>query len=42
MLNDSDPIYGEGFRRVKAYAEKEGLPAWLDLLKKKNANLSRL
>lgn len=41
MLNDNDPIYGEGFRRVKAYAEKEGLSAWLNLLKK-NADLSRL
>ncbi|UCH83581.1 MAG: hypothetical protein JSW50_14185 [Candidatus Latescibacterota bacterium] len=42
MLRDSDPIYGEGFRRVKAYAEKEGLASWLKLLKKKNPNLSKL
>ncbi|UCG53373.1 MAG: hypothetical protein JSW58_07420 [Candidatus Latescibacterota bacterium] len=42
MLRDDDPIYGEGFRRVKAYAEKNGLASWLKLLKKRNARLSRL
>ncbi len=33
MLNDEDPVYGEGFRRVKGYAEKEGLVGWLQLMK---------
>ncbi len=42
MLKDKDPVYGEGFRRVKAYAETEGLANWLRLLKKKDASLSRL
>jgi len=41
MLKDPDRIYGEGFRRVKAYAEKEGIPAWLRLLKEKNPDLTR-
>ena len=39
MLKDGDPVYGEGFRQVKAYAEQEGLVAWLKLLKKKNVDL---
>jgi hypothetical protein len=42
MLTDPDPIYGEGFRRVKTYAEKNGIPAWLRLLKAKNPDLSKL
>ena len=42
LLKDPDPVYGEGFRRVKAYAETEGLSAWLRLLEKKNPDLSRL
>jgi hypothetical protein len=40
MLKDSDPVYGEGFRRVKTYAEREGVSAWLDLLKSKKPMLS--
>jgi hypothetical protein len=32
MLRDEDPEYGEGFRRVKSYAEREGFAAWLKLL----------
>ncbi len=42
MLKDPDPVYGEGFRRVKRYAEKEGLQSWLKLLRKKNPDLSKL
>jgi hypothetical protein len=42
MLTDPDSIYGEGFRRVKAFAEKNGMPAWLRLLKAKNPDLSKL
>ncbi|NIO28577.1 MAG: protein DA1 [Candidatus Latescibacteria bacterium] len=40
MLNDKDPIYGEGFRRVKRYAEKNGLASWLKLLKMKDPSIS--
>jgi hypothetical protein len=42
MLKDPDEIYGEGFRRVKRYAENEGIQSWLELLKKKNPDLSKL
>ncbi len=33
MLEDDDPIYGEGFRRVKVYAESVGIYGWLQYLK---------
>jgi hypothetical protein len=42
MLTDPDRVYGEGFRRVKAYAEREGIRAWLQLLEEKNPDLSKL
>ena len=42
MLKDPDLVYGEGFRRVKKYAEREGLSSWLELLSKKNPDLSNL
>lgn len=42
MLKDPDPVYGEGFRRVKRYAEKEGLQAWLKLLQEKSPDLTKL
>jgi len=32
MLRDEDKIYGEGFRRVKKYVEKNGISEWLALL----------
>jgi hypothetical protein len=35
MLKDPDRVYGEGFRRVKAYVEREGLRAWLRVLGEK-------
>lgn len=34
MIDDDDAVYGEGFRRVKRYAEENGLADWLVLLKK--------
>jgi hypothetical protein len=37
MLLDKDPDYGEGFRRVKGYAEREGRAAWLELLSNKES-----
>jgi hypothetical protein len=40
MLNDPDPVYGEGFRRVKSFAEREGIAAWLNLLASKKPMLS--
>jgi hypothetical protein len=40
MLKDPDPVYGGGFRRVKRYAEREGIGTWLKSLKKKNPDLS--
>jgi hypothetical protein len=36
LVEDDNKIYGEGFRRVKRYAESEGLDAWLNRLKKKD------
>lgn len=32
IRNNEDEIYGEGFRRVKRFAEAEGLQAWIRLL----------
>ncbi|MBU6429100.1 MAG: hypothetical protein KGR26_08835, partial [Cyanobacteria bacterium REEB65] len=34
MLEDPDPCYGEGFRRVKKYVDKNGFAALLRLLAK--------
>lgn len=34
MLEDRDPAYGLGFRRVKKYVERNGFPALLELLRK--------
>lgn len=36
MLQDEDPLYGEGFRRVKRYVSAEGTKTWLDRLQKKH------
>jgi hypothetical protein len=41
MVKNEDPVYGDGFRRVKRYVEKHGLVAWLDLLREKNPSLSK-
>lgn len=32
MIDDDNAVYGEGFRRVKRYAEENGLARWLVLL----------
>ena len=32
MTTDDDKVYGGGFRRVKRYAEENGIPRWLTLL----------
>lgn len=42
MLNDPDPVYGEGFRRVKAFVEREGLAAWLGLASRENAEIAEI
>ncbi len=34
MLSDPDPIYGDGFRKVKSYVDSHGFAAWLKYLKK--------
>ncbi|MCH7548541.1 MAG: hypothetical protein IH969_03225 [Candidatus Krumholzibacteriota bacterium] len=36
MMQDDDPVYGAGFRRVKRYAEAEGTDAWIKRLRKKS------
>jgi hypothetical protein len=36
LEDDESRIYGEGFRRVKRYAEAEGIDTWLKRLKKSN------
>lgn len=36
MLNDPDERYGDGFRRVKVFAEAEGTKVWLDHLRKED------
>lgn len=33
LLNDENEVYGDGFRRVKHYAETEGINAWLERLR---------
>ncbi|UCG63144.1 MAG: protein DA1 [Candidatus Zixiibacteriota bacterium] len=32
-MEDEDPIYGDGLRKVDHYVERVGVPAWLDYLK---------
>ncbi len=34
LVDDPDPIYGEGFRKIRALAEARGEQAWLDYVKK--------
>ncbi len=34
MLEDTDPVYGEGFRKIKAFVEANGEPSWLEYVKK--------
>jgi hypothetical protein len=41
MLRDQDRVYGEGFRRVKKYVEKNGLSDWLALMAEKDPELPR-
>ncbi|MCX6830146.1 MAG: protein DA1 [candidate division Zixibacteria bacterium] len=36
MIKDPDRIYGEGFRRVKAWVEQKSVSEWLDYLKHNN------
>jgi len=35
MAQETDPVYGDGFRRVKRFAEAEGDDAWLAALRKR-------
>ena len=34
MLENPDSVYGEGFRKIKAYVEANGEPKWLEYVKK--------
>jgi hypothetical protein len=36
LVDDRNSVYGDGFRRVKTYAEAEGIGAWLNRLEKSN------
>jgi hypothetical protein len=36
LVNDESVVYGEGFRRVKRFAEAEGADVWLERLRKKH------
>jgi hypothetical protein len=36
LINDENDIYGDGFRRVKRYAETEGINVWLERLRDKD------
>ncbi len=36
LLEDSDPDYGEGFRRVVRFVKEQGYTAWMERLKKHN------
>ena len=33
MLNDPDPVYGDGFRRIKKMVERNGISYWLNYIK---------
>ncbi len=33
MTSDPNPVYGEGFRRVKKYVDRHGVSKWLEYLK---------
>lgn len=33
LLEDHDPVYGEGFRKVKAYVDQAGISKWLEYLR---------
>ncbi len=33
LVDDRNDIYGEGFRRVRRYADAEGVAAWLERLR---------
>jgi hypothetical protein len=35
LTHETDPVYGDGFRRVRTFAETEGIGAWLERLRKK-------
>ena len=37
LLDDPDPVYGEGFRRVKRFADENGRARWVALLAKKSS-----
>jgi hypothetical protein len=37
MTSDQDPIYGEGFRRVKDYAEAKGDGDWIKRMRRKTS-----
>jgi hypothetical protein len=34
FVNDDDPVYGEGFRKVKTYVDRVGIEHWLSYLTK--------
>ena len=36
---DDDEIYGEGFRRVKRYVERNGISRWLALMTEQDRRL---
>jgi hypothetical protein len=36
LVSDESDVYGEGFRRVKRFAEAEGIDVWLERLRKKD------
>jgi hypothetical protein len=37
LIEDESDIYGDGFRRVKRYAEAEGINIWLERLREKDS-----
>ena len=38
MLKDTDPVYGEGLRKVKKWVDEKGTAAWLDYITKHDKN----
>jgi hypothetical protein len=39
MMKDKDPVYGEGYRRVRRYVDEHGIQSWLTLLRDKDQTL---
>jgi len=42
MEKNEDPVYGDGYRKVRKYVERKGVKSWLNVLKRKDVSISSL